>query len=79
MLTKPKQHIGLTATMAVWLQPMTITVAQYSSRELLYSVREIEMDGTNLCTSPLSTVAPDCYGPPQMLILVFIKFRENQE
>ena len=25
------------------------------------------------------TVALDCYGPPKMLILVFIKFRENQE
>ena len=25
------------------------------------------------------TDEPDCYGPPKMLILVFIKFRENQE
>ena len=27
----------------------------------------------------IHTDAPDCYGPPKMLILVFIKFRENQE
>ena len=29
--------------------------------------------------SHISTDAPDCYGPPKMLILVFVKFRENQE
>ena len=27
----------------------------------------------------IHTDALDCYGPPKMLILVFIKFRENQE
>ena len=46
-----------------------------------------QMYGTDCLNSPSlhnslydrHTVALDCYGPPKMLILVFIKFRENQE
>ena len=37
---------------AYW--PKQSKVTQCSGRELLYLVREIEMDETNLCTIPLS-------------------------
>ena len=32
-----------------------------------------------LCSTYLCTDALDCYDTPNMLILVFIEFRENQE
>ena len=32
-----------------------------------------------IVSTDIHTVALDCYDTPKMLILVFIKFRENQE
>ena len=47
--------------------------------DLLLLKCPVPIKRTVLIIGCIYTVAPDCYGPPKMLILVFIKFRENQE
>ena len=67
------------ANLSLFQSKIARIIFEWSEKISLFEMRmdSLEIDFTY--KSQKYTDALNCYGPPKMLILVFIKFRETQE